>query len=83
MPMHDVTVERFANGRATVLSPSCHDGDEELFIHMRTPEGLRSHAASVVSNAPVSYGGALCFRLELRVSECGADARKDGDDEPR
>jgi len=67
--MQDVTVERFSNGRAVVISPSAHQPDEELVIHMATREGLRSHPATVVSSSPVSFGGGLRFRIELCVED--------------
>jgi hypothetical protein len=65
--MQDVTVERFSNGRAVVISPSAHQPDEELVIHMTTREGLQSHPATVMSSSPVSVGGGLRFRIELCV----------------
>jgi hypothetical protein len=65
--MQDVTVEQFADGHAVVISPSAHKPDERLVIHMTTGEGPRSHPATVVSSSPVSRGGALRFRIELRV----------------
>jgi hypothetical protein len=67
MPMQDVTVEELSDGRAVVIAPSARQPDERLVIHMTTGEGPRSHPATVVSSSPVSHGGVLRFRLELRV----------------
>jgi hypothetical protein len=80
MPMRDVTVEQFSSGRAVVISPSAHQPDERLVIHMTTREGPRSHPATVVSISPVSRGGALRYRIELRVDEkSGPPQRASGD----
>jgi hypothetical protein len=82
IPMRDVTVEQFSEGRAVVISPSAHQPDERLVIHMTTREGPRSHPATVVSSSPVSQGGALRFRIELRVEASGHPQRlsRDGRD---
>jgi hypothetical protein len=83
MPMQDVTVEEYSDGRVVLISPSAHQPDEELVIHLTTAAGLESHAARVVASSPVSVGGTLCFRLELWVeksrSSCGENdvAEKD------
>ena len=78
MPMEDVTVEQFSEGRAVVIAPSAHQPEEEMVIHLTTAEGLRSHEAKVVSSSPVSFGGSLCFRVELRVGE-GHEPRPEKD----
>jgi hypothetical protein len=89
MPMHDVTVEQFSEDRAILISTSGHMPDEKMIIHMTTPQGLQSHPATVVSSSPVSYGGSLCFRIDLRMDDRAAPAidadesRKDVGDEPR
>lgn len=67
MPMLDVTVEQISGDRVVVVSPSAHRADEELMIHMRTADGLRSHQTRVMSSSPVSVAGTVCFRVELRV----------------
>ena len=69
MPMRDVTVEEYSDGRVVLTSPSAHQPDEELVIHMTTRAGLESYAARVVASSPVSVGGTLCFRLELCVKD--------------
>jgi hypothetical protein len=69
MPMLDVTVEQVSGDRLVVISPATHPADEELMIHMRTADGLRSYQARVVSSSPVSVGGTVCFRVELRVAD--------------
>jgi hypothetical protein len=66
MPMRDVTVEQFDNGRAVVISRSAHPPDADLVIHIPTRAGLSSQRVRVVSSSPVSRGGALFFRIELR-----------------
>ena len=75
-PMHDVTVEHFAKGRAVVIAPSAHHADDELVMHVTTRTGLRSHPATVLSSSPVSFGGALRFRIELRVDEASQRRRR-------
>ena len=72
-PMHDVTVEQFVKGRAVVIAPSAHQPDDELVMHVTTRVGLRSHPATVLSSSPVSYGGGLQFRVELRVDEASQE----------
>ena len=69
MPMQDVTVEEIDDSRVVVIAPSAHQPDEQLMIHMATGGRLQSHAATVVSSTPVSLGGAVCFRVELRVQD--------------
>lgn len=75
MPMEDVTVEQCSDARVVVISPSAHQPEEELMIHMATPAGLQSRGARVLSSTPVSVAGALCFRIELRVDDVRAQAR--------
>ena len=72
-PMHDVTVEQFAKGRAVVIAPLAHQRGDALVMHVTTRVGLRSHPATVLSSSPVTFGGALQFRVELRVDEASQD----------
>jgi hypothetical protein len=76
MPMQDVTLEQFTGGRAVVIASSPHSPDEEVVIHLRTPVGLQSQRATVLTSAPVTVAGSLCYRVELRV-------RDEGDAQPR
>ena len=78
MPMEDVTVEKIAGERVVVISPSAHALDEQLMIHMTTADGLQSLPARVVASNPISVGGALCFRVELRVDEERPPSRGEG-----
>jgi hypothetical protein len=75
MPMHDVVIERLDGARVTVLSPSSHDIDRELTIHVSTSAGLESHLAKVTSSKPTSSGGALQYRLELTIDEAEDGSR--------
>jgi hypothetical protein len=77
MPMHDVVIEKLEGERVTVLSPSAHDVSEDLMIHVSTSSGLESHRTRVISNTPTSSGGALQYRIELRIDE---EARDEGDE---
>ena len=85
MPMEDVTVEQCSDDRVVVISPSAHQPEEELMIHMATSAGLQSRGARVLSSTPVSVAGALCFRLELGVGDVRADApgEESGEDSRR
>jgi hypothetical protein len=69
MPLHDVTVEQFADGRAVIITSSTHSPDEEVVIHLHTPAGLHSRPATVVASVPVTVAGALCYRVELKVRD--------------
>jgi hypothetical protein len=75
MPMHDVVIERLDGSRVTVLSPSAHDIDQELTIHVSTSAGLESHRAKVASSAATSSGSGLRYRLELAIDEAEDGAR--------
>lgn len=66
--MHDIVIEALSGTRVTVLSPSDHDLDEELIIHVSTGDGLQSRRATVISSVPTSSAGALEYRLELSVA---------------
>jgi hypothetical protein len=68
MPMEDVTIEEFSGDQLVVISPSAHESQEDVMIHMTTGQGLTSHTARVMSSRPVSVAGTLCFRVELRVA---------------
>ena len=67
MPMHDIVIEAFSGTRVTVLSPSDHDVNEDLMIHVSTGGGLESRRATVISSTPTSSSGTLHYRLELDV----------------
>jgi hypothetical protein len=75
MPMDDVIVERFSGKRLVAISLTSHAADEAVLVHMRTPAGLTTQPARVVSSRPTSIGGTLCFRLELRMGEGESPAR--------
>jgi hypothetical protein len=77
MPMHDVVIEKLEGERITVLSPTAHDDNEDLMIHVATASGLESHRTRVISNTPTSSGGTLQYRIELRIFE---EAREEGDE---
>ena len=77
MPMQDVTVERFSGDRLVVISLSTHTADDEVMIHISTPDGLASHRARVISSHPTSVAGTLCFRLELRVDGAHPPTREE------
>jgi hypothetical protein len=69
MPMEDVLVERYSKDRLVVIANSAPPSNEELMIHLATSEGLASRKAEIISSHPVSVSGALCYRLELRISD--------------
>ena len=77
MPMHDVVIARVDGPRLTVLSPSAHNTDEDLMIHISTTSGLESRRTRVLSSTLTSTGGALQYRLELLIDEDDRDEEGD------
>lgn len=75
MPMHDAVIERLEGARVTVLSPTAHDIEQKLMIHVSTSAGLESHRAKVISSTATSNGAALQYRIELTLDE-GEDSER-------
>ena len=80
LPMEDVTIESYSPDRLIVVSPSAHRSDEELMVHLTTAYGLESRRAAVVFSAPVSVSGALCYRVELHLTDV-LERREGGNDD--
>jgi hypothetical protein len=67
-PMQDAVVEEFSGDRLVVIAPSTRRSDEEVLVHLATPNGVVSYAGQVVESTAVSMEGTVSFRLQLRVT---------------
>ena len=67
-PMQDAVVEQFSGDRLVVISSAARRPNDELMVHLTTPEGVATYPARVIASSPVSVEGTMNFRLELRVS---------------
>lgn len=72
MLIEDVTVEQFVGDRLVVTSSTAHRIDDAVMVHLIKAETPSSVAATVVSNQTVFVGGAVCFRVELRIAAAAA-----------
>jgi hypothetical protein len=68
MPMQDAVVEERAGNRLVVIAPSARQRYDELIVHLPGEGGVTTHAAQVLSSTPVALGGAVSFRLELKIT---------------
>ena len=81
MPMQDVMVEDFSDDRLVVVSLDTHAVDEDLLVYLSMPNGLERYRAKVTSATPVSIGGKLRCRLEMRVTPADDEPAEDAGDE--
>jgi hypothetical protein len=68
MPMQDAVVEELSGDRLIVVAPTERQQYEELTVHLAMDGGVTSRPAQVLSSTPVAQGGAVNFRLELKLS---------------
>src|SRR4051812_5054762 len=68
MPMQDVMIDSFSGDRLTVISLDTHAVNDDLLVYLAMPRGLERYVGSVTSSTPVSIGGELCCRVELRIT---------------
>ena len=68
MSMQDVVVERIAGDLVTIVSLTPHEPGHQMVIQLPTPAGPQGHRTTVLSSTPISVGGSVQFRVELRLA---------------
>ena len=68
MPMQDAVVEELSGNRLVVVAPSERQRYEELIVHLQSDGEVQTRSAQVISSTPVTTGGPVNFRLELKLA---------------
>jgi hypothetical protein len=67
MPMQDALVEDISDDRLVVVAASARLPYEELIVHLPGDGETATRSAQVLSSTPFAVGGAVSFRLELKL----------------
>lgn len=67
MPMQDAVVEELSDDHLVVVAASARQPYEELIVHLPADGEVSTRSAQVLSSTPVAVGGAVSFRVELKL----------------